>query len=66
LRNLTDLPLCVGFGISQPEHVKEVGEFADGAIVGSALVKLLEGAGTNREKAIQDVVAKVKQLSSAV
>jgi tryptophan synthase alpha chain len=64
LRGLTDLPLCVGFGISQPEHVKEVGEFADGAIVGSALVKLLEGAGTNREKAIQDVVAKVKQLSS--
>jgi len=63
LRGLTDLPLCVGFGISQPEHVKEVGEFADGAIVGSALVKLLDGAGKDRSKALKDVVAKVKQLS---
>ena len=65
LRNLTDLPLCVGFGISQPEHVREVGEFADGAIVGSALVKLLDGAGANRAKALADVAAKVKQLSGA-
>jgi tryptophan synthase alpha chain len=63
LRSITDLPLCVGFGISKPEHVKEVGEFADGAIVGSALVKLLDGAGTNRAKALEAVRAKVKELS---
>lgn len=44
LRAMTDLPLCVGFGVSKPEHVREVGAVADGVIVGSALVKKLEAA----------------------
>ena len=42
LRTMTDLPLCVGFGVNTPEQVKEVGAIADGVIVGSALVKLLD------------------------
>jgi len=41
LRTLTDLPLCVGFGVSTPQQAGEVGAVADGVIVGSALVKLL-------------------------
>jgi tryptophan synthase alpha chain len=41
LRGMTDLPICVGFGVSKPEHVKTVAQIADGAIVGSALVKRL-------------------------
>ncbi len=44
LRGMTDLPLCVGFGVSRPEHVRELKDLADGVIVGSALVKKLEGA----------------------
>jgi tryptophan synthase alpha chain len=36
------LPIAVGFGISNAEHVKAVGEFADAAIIGSALVALIE------------------------
>ena len=36
------LPLAVGFGISTPEQVREVGEIADGVVVGSALVRLVE------------------------
>ena len=40
VRRHTDLPLAVGFGISAPEHVEEVGRSADAAVVGSALVRV--------------------------
>jgi tryptophan synthase alpha chain len=42
LRQFTKLPIAVGFGISNADHVKAVGEFADAAIIGSALVALIE------------------------
>jgi tryptophan synthase alpha chain len=42
LRRFTKLPIAVGFGISNADHVKAVGEFADAAIIGSALVALIE------------------------
>jgi tryptophan synthase alpha chain len=42
----TDLPVCVGIGVSTPEQAAAVCEVADGVVVGSALVRrLLEGAG---------------------
>jgi tryptophan synthase alpha chain len=44
----TPLPVCVGFGISRPEHVRRIGEFADGAVVGSALVDLIARNAQNR------------------
>ena len=42
LRRFTKLPIAVGFGISNAEHVRAVGAFADAAIIGSALVALIE------------------------
>ncbi len=42
LRKFTDLPIAVGFGISNAEHVRAVAEFADAAVVGSAIVQLIE------------------------
>jgi len=45
LRQVTQLPIAVGFGISSPEHFAAVGEFADAAVVGSALVATIEQAG---------------------
>ncbi|HEV3202920.1 MAG TPA: tryptophan synthase subunit alpha [Gemmataceae bacterium] len=45
LRQQTTLPLCVGFGISKPDHVKMLRDVADGVIVGSALVRRLEEFG---------------------
>lgn len=45
LREVTDRPLCVGIGISTPDQVREVNEYADGAIVGSALVSALAERG---------------------
>lgn len=57
VRALTNKPVCVGFGISKPEHVRLVCSVADGAVVGSALVKALhENWGT------PDGEAKVAQL----
>jgi tryptophan synthase alpha chain len=43
VRAQTDLPLAVGFGVSTPEHVRQVGEVADGAVVASALINFLDG-----------------------
>jgi tryptophan synthase alpha chain len=45
LRRFTKLPVAVGFGISSPEHFAAVGEFADAAVVGTALVATIEQAG---------------------
>ena len=48
IRRYTNLPILVGFGISKPEHVAEVGTFADGVVVGSALIQAIEGAADKR------------------
>jgi tryptophan synthase alpha chain len=53
LRKFTKLPIAVGFGISNAQHVKAVGEFADAAVIGSALVGLIEK--TPREEAANAV-----------
>jgi tryptophan synthase alpha chain len=66
LRTMTNLPLCVGFGVSKPEHVRGLKALADGVIVGSALVKKLEAAATDRTKALADVKQLVKELSGAL
>jgi tryptophan synthase alpha chain len=42
LRKFTALPIAVGFGVSNAEHVKAIGEFADAAVVGSVIVRLIE------------------------
>lgn len=60
LRVLTDLPLCIGFGVSTPDQVREMAALADGVIVGSALVKHLEKPDT----AVAEVAKLVKELSA--
>jgi tryptophan synthase alpha chain len=42
IRKFTKLPIALGFGVSTPEHVRAVGGFADAAVVGSAIVGLIE------------------------
>jgi tryptophan synthase alpha chain len=51
LHGETPLPLCVGFGVSRPEHVRLLRDHADGVIVGSAFVRQLEAPGTPQELA---------------
>jgi tryptophan synthase alpha chain len=45
IRAVSPLPIALGFGISKPEHVREVGQWADAAVVGSALVSVIAEAG---------------------
>jgi tryptophan synthase alpha chain len=63
LRGQTDLPLCVGFGISRPEHVRMLREAVDGIIVGSALVRRLEQAGP---RPLPEVVKEVGDLAQSL
>ena len=46
VRAVSDVPVCVGFGVSTPEQAARVAEFADGVVVGSALVDRIERAGS--------------------
>src|SRR3954447_11924997 len=47
MRSLTTLPIAVGFGISTPEQVREVGAIADGVVVGSSIVRFIEEHATD-------------------
>jgi tryptophan synthase alpha chain len=61
LRTQTDLPLCVGFGISRAEHVRVLRDEVDGIIVGSALVRRLEQIGP---RPAPEIVREVGQLAT--
>jgi tryptophan synthase alpha chain len=47
MRQITDLPLAVGFGIAKPEHAAAVGAMADAVVVGSAFVRIIEENATS-------------------
>jgi tryptophan synthase alpha chain len=64
VRRATDLPIAVGFGISQPGHVSMLGGLADAAVVGSALVEEIERA-TNVPAAAEALAARARLLKSA-
>ena len=42
VKSMTDIPVAVGFGVSTKQHVDEIGSYADGAVVGSALIRAIE------------------------
>lgn len=56
IRQYTDIPVAVGFGISTPEQAKAMAEVSDGAIVGSAIVKQIGEWGSNGEKELYQYV----------
>ena len=64
IRENTDIPCAVGFGISKPEQAKKMAGLSDGAIVGSAIIKLLEKYGKDAPSYIGEYVKSMKQAVS--
>ena len=61
IRENTDIPCAIGFGISEPEQAKRMASIADGAIVGSAIVRILEQYGKDAPKHIGEYVRRMKE-----
>lgn len=60
VRQNTDIPCAIGFGISTPKQAKQMADISDGAIVGSAIVKYLEKYGKDAPKYIGEYVKSMK------
>ncbi len=67
LRGQTSLPICIGFGISRPEHVKLLAPVADGLIVGSAIVRQVADVNTdNRQEILQRIGEYAAVIASTI
>lgn len=60
VRENTKVPCAIGFGISTPEQAKKMADISDGAIVGSAIVKLIEKYGTDAPEYVAEYVKSMK------
>ena len=65
-RATTELPVCVGLGVSNAEQAAEVAGFADGVIVGSAFVKRMLDAAATRRPGLAAVRALAGELAEGV
>ncbi len=63
IRAISEVPVCVGFGVSTPEQASRIGRVADGVVVGSALVERIERAGS-REAAVTEAASFVAALKA--
>jgi tryptophan synthase alpha chain len=67
LRGQTELPICIGFGISRPEHVRMLAPVADGLIVGSAIVRLIaQSSEKPRAEVLESIGNYVDELLAAL
>lgn len=67
LKTQTKLPICIGFGISRPEHIRMLAPVADGVIVGSAIVRrIAEGASKPAEETVREIGDYVATLIEAL
>jgi tryptophan synthase alpha chain len=67
LRSQTDLPICIGFGISRAEHIRALAPVADGLIVGSAIVRRLAEAGDRtRDELVESIGTFIGELARAL
>lgn len=63
IRKITNLPIAVGFGISRPEQARDIARFADGVVIGSAIVRLIDENKNNRdlERIVSRYVSEIKK-----
>lgn len=66
IRQVTKVPIAVGFGIATPEQAKEMAKISDGAIVGSAIVKIVAANGVNCVQPVADYVSTMVEAVAAV
>jgi len=67
LKSVTSVPVCVGFGVSTPEHAATIAKAgADGVIIGSRLVAMIEGSLDAPERASAEITAFLRQVQAAV
>jgi tryptophan synthase alpha chain len=59
LRRVTDLPICVGFGVSRPAQARAVAQLADGVVVGSAIVRAAD-------ESVESAVTLASSLRAAI
>lgn len=64
VRATTDLPVCVGLGVSSGEQAREIGQYADGVIVGSALVKCL--LDVDLDEGLERLAERTRELAAGV
>lgn len=60
IRQNTDVPCAVGFGISKPEQAKKMADISDGAIVGSAIIRIIEQYGRDAAPHVAEYVKSMK------
>ena len=55
IRQVTNTPVAIGFGINKPEQVKEFKQYADGVIVGSAIVNIIKEHGNHADEPLKNI-----------
>jgi len=67
LKRLTKVPVCVGFGISKPEHAASIAELgADGVIIGSRIVKFIEENLGSKDKMLTEISEFIRDVKKAL
>ena len=64
VREVTDLPVAIGFGIATPKQAEDMAKISDGVIVGSAIVKMIAAQGRNSVGAVGEYVADMKAAAN--
>ncbi|RAP26357.1 tryptophan synthase subunit alpha [Candidatus Marinamargulisbacteria bacterium SCGC AG-333-B06] len=66
IKAIHDIPVAIGFGISQQSHCQELSQFSDGIIIGSHFVKIMQDNITDSQEAITAVCTRVKQFKAVL